>query len=288
MSAMTATTSSSRTGIRAIIRRHPLLSVVFLMFTLAWSVMLPVALASLGLLPFWLPQIFELITGWAPGIAAIAVSMVVAGRAGVRDLLGRFLIWRVGVRWYLTGLFLMAAIILGGIALHRLFGGATPRVPSAGAPVWSIGLIAAAMILFGFLFNTEEVAWRGFALPRLQARYGALAAGVLLAIPEVLLHLPLFWTKEIDFYQTVGVFWFSAFSVAAVFIYTYIFNRTKGSLLIVTLLHASQNAWANLLSDNSLRPFVFTVALMWMIVLGLIFLTKGQLGLESEAKEKEG
>jgi len=119
-------------------------------------------------------------------------------------------------------------------------------------------------------------------LPRLLARYNVLFAVVLLAIPEVALLLPLFWVKENPFYQNVGVFWFSAFSVAAVFIYTFIFNKTKGSLLIVTLLHASQNAWANLLSDNTLRPFQFTVAWMWMVVLALIFLTKGQLGYEPE------
>jgi hypothetical protein len=86
------------------------------------------------------------------------------------------------------------------------------------------------------------------------------------------------------FYQTVGLFWFSAFSVALVFIYAYVFNKSRGSLLIVTILHASQNAWASLLSDNAARPFYFTVALAWMIAIALIFLTKGQLGYETEDK----
>jgi membrane protease YdiL (CAAX protease family) len=70
--------------------------------------------------------------------------------------------------------------------------------------------------------------------------------------------------------------------VAAVFIYTFVFNKTKGSVLIVTIMHASQNAWSNLLSDNTLRPFQFTVAVVWMIAIALIFLTRGQLGYESE------
>ena len=67
--------------------------------------------------------------------------------------------------------------------------------------------------------------------------------------------------------------------------YAFVFNSTKGSLVIVTLLHASQNAWANLLSDNSARPFYFTVALMWAIALGLIVFTKGQLGYKPEQSE---
>ena len=100
----------------------------------------------------------------------------------------------------------------------------------------------------------------------------------MIAIPESLFHLPHFWNLDSVFYQNVGLFWFTSFTVAIVFIYTYLFNKTHGSLLIVTILHASQNAWANLLSDNTLRPFQFTVALMWMIAIALIFITKGRLG----------
>ena len=139
-------------------------------------------------------------------------------------------------------------------------------------------------VLLGFLINTEEVAWRGFALPRLQVKYGALLAALLITVPEVLLHVPLFWVQD-SFVQTVGLGWFSAFSVAAVFIYVYVFNRTKGSLLIVTLLHASQNAWSNLLSDNSARPFYFTVVLTWIIALALIGMTKGRLGYDPNTVE---
>ena len=95
-------------------------------------------------------------------------------------------------------------------------------------------------------------------------------------------HLPLFWTNENLFFQTVGVYWFSAFSIAAVIVYIYVFNMTKGSLLIVTLLHASQNAWSNLLSDNSARPFQFTVILIWLLALTLIVATRGRLGYEPE------
>jgi membrane protease YdiL (CAAX protease family) len=252
-----------------------------LMFLLAWPYLIMDALGSQGLISKP-PIILGFATGWAPGIAASVVSMIVAGRAGVKDLFRRFLIWRVGVQWYLVGIFLLAGVILGGIGLHVLFGGAAPVVPIAGAPVSLILFAFTVTVIVGALVNTEEIAWRGFALPQLQSRYGALTAALLIAIPESLFHLPHFWNLDSVFYQNVGLFWFTAFTVAIVFIYTYIFNKTHGSLLIVTILHASQNAWANLLSDNTLRPFQFTVALMWMIALALIFITKGQLGHETE------
>ncbi|HJR81654.1 MAG TPA: CPBP family intramembrane glutamic endopeptidase [Anaerolineales bacterium] len=282
MSTLTSVVSAHENGFKAWVKRHPLISMYAFLFALAWAVMVPQALYSQGIISAPLPLWLEILTGWAPGIAAVSVAAIASGRAGVRDLLGRFRIWRVGVQWYLVSLFALAALILGGIGLHVLFGGAMPSIPSAGIPLWQIALIFTVTVFVGVLVNTEEIAWRGFALPRLQARYNVLVAAVLLAIPELALHLPLFFVKENPFYPTVGLAAFSAFSVAMVFIYAFVFNKTRGSLLIVTLMHASQNAWANLLSDNSARPFHFTVALAWMIAIALILITKGQLGYEPE------
>jgi membrane protease YdiL (CAAX protease family) len=268
---------TKKNGTRAFIKRNSLLSMYLIMFAIAWSIMIPQALYSQGMLSQPLPEILEILTGWAPAMAAILVSAALAGRAGVSELIRRFLIRRVGIQWYLIGAFLMAIVILGGIGLHLAFGGESTVIPAAGAPAWEIALTFLIFVLLGFLINTEEVAWRGFALPRLQVQYGALLAALFITVPEMLLHLPLFWVQD-SFIQTVGLGWFSAFSVAAVFIYVYVFNRTKGSLLIVTLLHASQNAWSNLLSDNSARPFYFTVVLTWIIALALIGITRGSLG----------
>ncbi|HEX2990069.1 MAG TPA: CPBP family intramembrane glutamic endopeptidase [Anaerolineales bacterium] len=278
--------ASRESGVRAFIKRHSLLSMYLVMFALAWSVMIPQALYTQGILSAPLPSFLEILTGWAPGIAAFVVSAVVAGRAGVRDLLGRFLIWRVGVQWYLIAVFLLALLMLGGIGLHIAFGGEMPYIPAAGAPAWDIALTFVLFVLLGFLINWEEVAWRGFALPRLQVRYGALLAALLITVPEVLLHVPLYWIED-SFIRSVGIGWFSAFSVAAVIIYIYVFNRTRGSLLIVTLLHASQNAWSNLLSDNSPRPFYFTVLLIWVIALLLVASTRGRLGYPADSSRVE-
>lgn len=287
MSAVSSSSIHRENGIKAFIRRHPVLSMYVLMFGLAWSVLVPLALQSQGILAGPIPAELEFLAGWAPLLAAVTVSAVLAGGQGVRKLLGRYLIWRVGFRYYLAALFLMAGIILGGIALNVLLGGESPVIPAAGAPAGTIAFAFILLILAGVALNTEEAAWRGFALVRLQSRYKALTAAILLAIPEMLLHLPYFWDKENTFYPTIGIFWFSAFTLGVVFIYTYIFNRTRGSLLIVTLLHASQNAWANLLSDNSARPFYFTVALIWVIALALIMITRGQLGYQPAERMEE-
>ena len=281
MTTVSSVITSNESRLKAFVKRNPLISMFALVFLLGWPVQILDALASHGLAAKP-PTVLTIATGFTPAIAATIVSAILAGRAGVKDLFRRFLIWRVGVQWYIIGIFLIAGVILGGIGLHVLFNGAMPEMPIAGASVGLIVFAFTVTMIVGAIVNTEEIAWRGFALPRLQSRYGALTAALVIAVPESLFHLPHFWNLESTFYQNVGLFWFTAFTVAIVFIYTYIFNKTNGSLLIVTLLHASQNAWANLLSDNTLRPFQFTVALMWMLAIALIFLTKGRLGYESE------
>jgi hypothetical protein len=164
--------ATKENGMRAFIKRNPLFSMYLIMFTLAWSIMIPQALYSQGMLSQRLPEILEILTGWAPAVAAIVVSAVLAGRAGVLELMRRFLIWRVGVQWHLIVTFLIAAIILGGIGLHIAFGSEMPVIPAAGAPAWEIGLTFLVFVLLGFLINTEEVAWRGAALPCRGSRSG--------------------------------------------------------------------------------------------------------------------
>ena len=294
MSTVSSIASIKEPELKALVRRQPLLSMYVVLFALGWSGLILQVLNSRGSLSMSLPlyAFVQILTGWAPGFAAILVTGILAGRAGIRDLLRRFLIWRVGLQWYAIALLLLAGIILGGIGLHVLFGGVMPVIPAAGSSLVNTAFVFVVFIVLGMLLNTEEIAWRGFALPRLQSRFGVLTAGVLIVIPEVMLHLPLFLDKTNPFFRTVGIYWFSAFSVAMVFIYIFVFNKTRGSLLLVTLMHASQNAWANLLSDDHLaRPFEFSVALVWMIVLALIFFTRGQLGYENNsvrADESEG
>lgn len=282
MSAVSSVLTTHENGFRAFVSRNQLVAMYILMFVLAWPGLIWETLYSRGLVPIQSPIVVSILTGWAPGIAAVTVTAVALGKSGIKDLLRRFLVWRVGVQWYAAAFFLLAVVILGGIGMQVMFSGTVPAIPAKDASALNIVLGFVLLIGVGFLLNTEEIAWRGFALPRLQTKYGPLLACILLAIPEAMLHLPYFWNKDIEFYQTVGVFWFTAFSVAAVFIYTFVFNKTRGSLLLVTIMHASQNTWANLLSDNTLQPFQYTVALMWMIAIGLIFLSKGKLGYEPE------
>ena len=266
-------------------KRHPYLSLVVLVYLFEWAVLVPGAADARGLISFHgtAATVLGFLSGWGPGLAAIIVTGLTVGKGGIRDLLGRYLIWRVHPGWYLAALFGTAGFILGGIGLHVLLGGRAPSLPIATVPPTTAALAFVVTVLFGCLVNTEDLAWRGFALPGLQPAYGALGASLLIAIPEGLTHLPYFFIPG-DFRQQVGLFWFMAFSVAIVILMTWMFNRTGGSVLLAVLYHAGQNAWANLLDTtprpgpNDLRPFILAVVLMALAAAVVIATTRGRLG----------
>jgi hypothetical protein len=81
---------------------------------------------------------------------------------------------------------------------------------------------------------------RGYALPRLAARFGLARASILLGLTWACWHLPQFFIREADTYGQsffVYVLQVTALSVAMAWLYA----RTNGSLLLVMLLHSAVN-----------------------------------------------
>jgi membrane protease YdiL (CAAX protease family) len=75
--------------------------------------------------------------------------------------------------------------------------------------------------------------------------------------------------------------WYGLATVALTIIYTWVFNKTKGSLVIVILMHASNDAF--FIDQLFLAPIVTHSLLPFVIGFGatallLVFLTRGRLG----------
>jgi membrane protease YdiL (CAAX protease family) len=241
--------------LRAWVRRHPLPAFFGLAFALTWVIMIPLTLSSWGLVPSpgGAPAlVLLLLMAYGPTWAALLVTGALEGRAGVRALLSRLLIWRVGWPWYLVALFLNAILILAALGLYRALGGAVPPGPARGP-----GLVAGVLLTFVVvtLFNGEEIGWRGFALPRLEARGGASRWGVvpavlLLGTLEALFHLPIFFNRgpsAAGGQSGASFFAFWAGSLGASLLLAWVYNNTRGSLLLAYLYHGSMNTWSSVL-----------------------------------------
>ena len=170
-----------------------------------------------------------------PLAGALSVSMYYGGRKAASELLRSALRWRFGVVWYLCALFLIPGMLFVSIVLLN-----------RGIPHPSEWLTFPALLIAGQLWVVigEEYGWRGFALPRLQARFGSLGASLVLGFLWSSWHLPMFFTPGSP--QYTETFWFSYLQyVGAItlvtIIMTMLYNHARGSVLVCMLLHASLN-----------------------------------------------
>ncbi len=91
------------------LQRYALLSFFVLAFALTWAYWIPQALSSRDLLQASVPEFLAIVAGYGPALAALIVTWFVSGRSGVRELMRRLILWRVGIRWYAVALLLPAA-----------------------------------------------------------------------------------------------------------------------------------------------------------------------------------
>jgi membrane protease YdiL (CAAX protease family) len=281
-------------GIKALLARHPLVSFFVIAFAGTWLFELPYVLSEYGagLLPtrspvlLWTSPVSVFV---GPFLAAFIMTGVTEGREGVHRFLRRFVLWRVGFRWYLFAfvgvpvLVVLSVVVIPG-ALASFQG------LSALAPLYLLGMFFYALFPGGAL--GEEPGWRGFALPRLQSMHGPLLGTLILGPLWALWHLPLFLTpwNELTAFNVVV---FVLATTCLAIMYTWVFNNTKGSVLMAILIHASFNASvtgilaplfpAPILSDYGLLPILGGFGVFAVV---LVALTRGRLGYQHYRQEE--
>jgi membrane protease YdiL (CAAX protease family) len=301
-----ATTSQPVTNsvLRRLIYNHPLVAYFVIAFVGTWACFLPFALSrntnGLGLLPFSIPDgallvAFVFAAPAGPALASLVVTAITSGKAGVKQLLRRCVQWRVGVGWYLIAIYGFLLIYLVGYSIF--FGmNLTLALLIKWPLIFTVFFPQVAFTIVTASF-AEELGWRGFALPRLQQRYGPVLGTLILGTLHGLWHLPVFFTRLLGPFSLPYYAGFLFVAIAATFIYTWIFNHTKGSVLIATITHGCADASGGLLVllipvhlviSGWAQPFVYSSwQAMNVIIFGtsailLLIFTRGRLGYNAE------
>lgn len=237
-----------------------------LAFALSWAVWVPAWLASLDLCcaAFKTPVV-GLVGALGPGGAALLAAGLTQGRRGLGDLLGRLRVWRVGLGWY-AFVALLGPAVLG--VVYLVYG-----VPET-APLRSVTLGSLAVTVLIQTLNTlaEELGWRGYLLPRLRVRLTWLAAAALFGPIHTLWHLPYWLSGSMAQAGGWGTLALSAVIVlAGALVFTFVYERTGGSVLLAWLLHLAMNASAATMPTSPevyggrLGPLAL-YALLWTLV----------------------
>ena len=234
--------------------RKPLLAYFVLSYAFFWGflVLIIVILGVLRLqpdaIPAWVMPVIVIPGSWMPNLAAVTVTGVLAGRKGIRQLLGKFFAYRIAVRWYLVALIPFPLAFVGA-GLYRLAGGAAPGNMGLSVSFW------AGLILLNLLQGAtgEEAGWRGFALPRLLETHGPVRASLILGLLWSFWHLPLWFLSGYSGLDLlVYVLTFSVSIISLTFLLTWITSKTPNSLIPIVITHFSFNAGLNLVDARGL------------------------------------
>jgi membrane protease YdiL (CAAX protease family) len=212
--------------------------------------------------------------GFGPLVAALLVTWAVGGRAGIAELWGRITKWWVEPRWYLIVFLLPVALALTSLAAGVLFGGLrlgsySPLLPMA-------YLVPFFLYMLVFTGLAEEPGWRGFALPRLQARYSAARSSWILGVLWGLWHFP-----SIIYYNlAAGVPVPALVPILAglvlgivgwTLVNTWVYNSTESVFLMIVLhgWYNTVNSYLVLSSQNALAQTLSGI-LPWALAIVLL------------------
>jgi uncharacterized protein len=207
------------------VKRYPIITFFVLAYALSWW----------GVILYTINHDLPPVASFGPFLAALVVLAITHGKAGVLGLLKRMVRWRVGPAWYAAAFGLPVAITLCATVLNVLLGAQAPSAAELGG--WS-GLLPTFFILLlipGFGGAWEEPGWRGYALPQLQTGRSALFASLILGVLIAGWHLPLMVVGQVHYSDIVTI-------MGAVVVFNWVFNNANGSVLIIMLMHATNNA----------------------------------------------
>src|SRR5919202_540319 len=240
------------------VRHHPIITFFVLTYAIGW-----------GCIPFW-----TFMAG-SPFIAALIVIPLTQGWAGLRELGSRMIRWRVRWYWYVVAIGLPLAVILLTAGLNVALGASAPSLAFVGSVSTILLVFAVRLVNPGDGALGEEPGWRGFALPGLQGSgLSPLVSTLILGVLVTGWHVPLLFLEEGGLQPSIIV-GFLLGTLAVTFWYTWLFNRTGGSVLMTLVSHAAQgtitigglwSAGADFAQANLLNGVVLCVVAIGLVV----------------------
>jgi uncharacterized protein len=250
--------------------RYPVLTYYLLALAFSWSILLLLGAVKQGWIDLQIPFSIHYLAAFGPMLAALITTAATSGVEGLRELWGRMTKWRVGWKWALFCIFSPAVVFFLSIPIVRLIKGEWPDLRLLGQanylPYLGIGVIIIWIATYGF---GEETGWRGFALPRLQKRMSAARATLLLGVMWVVWHLPAFLYLET--LQEMGLIFLPGFIfgvLCGAVIFTWMYNGTGGSVLMVALWHGFYDLFTASKAGQDIIPIVMSaLVIAWALVI---------------------
>ena len=250
-------------------RRRELLLYFALAYALSWAVEIPLGLSMRGVISAHLPQPIHYLASFGPFFSAVIVTLATRGWRGAAGLFRGLAKWRVGRSYMLFAVGGPLVLFALAYLANRLAKGEWTDLGLLGRVDYlpPIGVLP-ALVLWLLTFGLgEETGWRAFALPRLQAGRSAFSSSIILGLIWAGWHAPAFFYR--DTYIAMG--WpgplMMVFSViVASLICTWLYNGTRGSLLIVVFFHGLFDFLSVSSAGGDFAPIIMSAPIVFWAV----------------------
>jgi uncharacterized protein len=237
--------------------------VVALVFLFSWPSVIPQIIASwkgVAAVPGWAKALQFLII--APALVVLAAAWINGGWPAAKALLARVVRWRAAPTLYAAVLLGPPLVIWSCAWLSRQLGLIDKDVTNVPA---ILSRFVPTLLIY-LVLNTEELAWRGYVLPRMQAWWTPLRASLVLGLIWTAFHFPYFFMKG-GHPGGLTPLLFIVMVMSMTIVMTSVFNASAGSVLLPHLFHQSVNAWVEAIPflprfTGSRWPFVFGVLVL--------------------------
>jgi len=225
-------------------------------------------LFSFRILPWEVSPTFIIVVSilnFAPAITAFVLTAISDGKQGVKDLWGRLWTRHVSIRWLLIALLIWPVVFLIVKLLAAVMDG-TPFFPFFDPFDEMVALFPGGFLFAILLGLREDFGWFGYLLPRLQAKWNALASSLVVGVFWGLIHLGN-WLLPPGNPKRDDSFWaFVLQIILASILYAWLFNNTGGKLLPVTLAHAMSNTVGGLIAIPDSYLLYYNWALLIVVI----------------------
>ena len=257
------------------VKEHPIITYFILAYAISWIIVAPLVASAQGFIDVSVPFALHYLNDYAPLSAAIITAAIANGTDGLRELFQRITKWRVGLGWVLVAAFspLALFVIATGIVVVGMGDeppdlsllGTITYLPYLGWGGWIFWILTAGI--------GEESGWRGYALPKLQGNMSALSATLIVTLLWVGWHLPRFF-----YYGNYMILGFSVLPLAAhgflalAIVLTWLYNSTRGSILMAALFHGGYNFWDASPADTGfIYDTINALLIIWAVALVVVF-----------------
>ena len=204
-----------------------------------------------------------------PALMALALAALSEGKAGVRSLLGKLTRWRISLKWVVIALALALVVRLTMSLIALGLGMISTIQLRPGGPA---SYILLAVVFFVFAIP-EELAWRGYALPKLLERNSPLASGLIIGVLWGGLHLALLLPGMMN--EGVPPLPTLLGLVGGSVLFTWLYVNSGGSIVLTTLFHAAQSFFVIINEGIELEQQAWLMAAVYLVLAFVVIMVAG-------------